>query len=577
MAERGGYEYEFVDVPLDRVVCKICHNPCRDTHLTGCCGAHFCLTCLQQLKRGTAVNKTCPMCRVEKFKIFPNKRLDREVKALNVYCVNRRSGCTWSSEINNVRKHISTECQFVDVFCPSKCGLKLKRQCVELHLSKECPCYCQYCRTTAHKEEISKRHKKHCSQYPIPCSNGCELGVVPSVGMTAHRQICPLELVHCEYFNVGCAVRVTRRELEGHYKQNVSEHLNLTSVKLASVIEEMDKTEKRLAMTTRELESTKSKFNKLEGRITKVNKEIKSMQHLDTDEIVVSQPITDCAKRKFFEGRLYRLSTIIVCILILHIVHVNMTNNRLSQTERFTWPKTLSKLSSSDHGSNQIAPVTFKIPNYRKTLDNNETWFSPSFFAVKNDCKTWLMIKFHKGKGLMASLIFVKNSPEETCYWVQNTMFTVELLNQLYNSDHYVSPFLTDNNSCSIQLLDEERILCTIYFVSDSYLDKKPDQYLKGDNAYLRISRDRNPYNYLYWSIRKIIGPVKSTSEYHAYILWLIIAIDLILELRDTFSYEAQFDSSGFPLVDKICYGARLTSFVIIILYMFYCIGLFTI
>ena len=160
MADTGGYEYDFVDVPPDRVICKICHNPCRDVHLTGCCGAHFCLACLQQLKKGTAVNKACPMCRVEKFKIFPNKQLNREIKALKVFCVNRWSGCTWSGEINNVKKHISTDCLFVDVFCPSKCGLKLKRQCVELHLSKECPCHCQHCGATGHKEEISKRHKK---------------------------------------------------------------------------------------------------------------------------------------------------------------------------------------------------------------------------------------------------------------------------------------------------------------------------------------------------------------------------------------------------------------------------------
>ena len=574
MAE-GGYEYEFVDVLLDRVLCKICHNPCRDVHLTGCCGAHFCLFCLQQLKRGTAVNKACPMCRVGKFKIFPNKRLDREIKALNMYCVNRRSGCSWSGEINDERKHISTDCQFVDVYCPSKCGLKLKRQCLKLHLSKECPCYCQHCGTTGHKEEISKRHKKHCFHYPIPCPNGCEMGVVPKEGIDAHQQICPLELVRCEYFNVGCVVKVTRRELQDHYKQNVSEHLNLTSVKLASVIEEMDRKEKKLVTTTKELESTKSKFNKLEGRITKINKEIteiKSTQCQLGTEVVVPQRITSFVKRKFFEGRLYRLSVIIFCILILHIVHVNITNNRLSQTEQFTWPKTLNRLSISN--SNQIAPVTFKIPDYKNKLENDEEWSSPPFYAVKNDCKTWLIVSFFKGKGLMVSLMFVKNSPEDRCYWVRETMFTVELLNQLYNGDHYVSPFFTDNQTC---VRNEESIWCTIHFVSDSFLDMKSDQYLKDDNAYLRITQDRSFYNYPYWFIRKVIGPVRSTSEYHAIFLWVIIATNLILEVQDTLSYGRWFNSTGFALLDKICRNMSTSiCSVIIVGYMLYCVGLFT-
>ena len=580
MANSGGYEYDFVDVPLDQVICKICHNPCRDVHLTGCCGAHFCLTCLQHLKKGTAVNKACPMCRIEKFKIFPNKQLDREIKALKVYCVNRRSGCTWSGEINNMKKHISADCLFVDIFCPSKCGLKLKRQCVQLHLSKECPCHCQYCGTTGYKEEISRRHKKHCTHYPIPCPNGCDLGVVPNVGMDAHRKICPLELVCCEYFNVGCDVRVTRRELGDHYKQNVTEHLNLTTNKMNSVIEEMGRAEKKLAVTVRELDSTKFKYNKLESRITNVNKEIKSMQRqlqqYSGGDLVatVPQPITDCAKRKFFECRLSRIGIIIICFLILHIVHVNITNDRLSQTERYTWPKTLKRLSSNMYSDYlPVAPVVFKVGDYTEQLDNGFTWFSPPFFAIEDECQTYLAVEFLKGSGLMVNLIFIKTTPEKNCYWTKDTMFTVELLNQLYNSDHYMMPFFTENATCHV---NEERILCRIYFVSDNFLEKKSDKYLKNDNIYLRFTHDRNIYNYFYWLIQMVTGLEISAFEYHAYILWFIIATKLLLEFRESSWYETQFNGTKFALLNKIVYGILLVCFIILILYMLYCIGLFT-
>ena len=578
MMDLGGYEYDFIDVPLDdQVICKICHNPCRDVHLTGCCGEHFCLTCLQQLKKGTAVNKACPMCREEKFKIFPNKRLDRKIKALKVHCVNRKSGCAWSGEINNIKKHIKDDCLFVDIFCPSKCGLKLKRQCVSFHLSKECPCHCQYCGATGHKVEISKRHKKHCTQYPLPCPNGCDSGVVPSVGMDAHRQICPLELVHCEYFSVGCDVKVTRRELKDHYQQNVTEHLNLMTIRLSNATEEMSRTEKKLALTAKELESTKSKYNKLEGRITNVDKEvdkIKSIQHQCAGESAVSQPLTDYVKRKSFECRLSRLSIIIVCILILYIIHVNMTNERLSLTEQYTWPKTLKKLPTSETDQLQVAPVVFKISDYTQKLDHNETWISPQFLAVENECHTWLIVKFYRDFGLKVTLMFVKSYPEETCYWVRDTMFTVELLNQLYNSDHYVSPFFTENNTC---IVHEEAILCSIYFVSDNFLETKSDKYLKNDNVYLRITHDRNIYNYLYYCIRMVIGSEKSTSEYHTYILWFIIVTKLLLETRESFWYDTQFNGTKFPLLNKIIYGILLIGFTALILYMLYFIGMFTI
>ena len=108
-----------------------------------------------------------------------------------------------------------------------------------------------------------------------------------------------------------------------------------------------------------------------------------------------------------------------------------------SQTEQYTWPKTLASTDSY-----LVAPVTFKIPDYKKKLDNDEIWFSPLFFAIEGECITWLTVEFYRSEthqGLLVSLLFKKSYPEETCYGTYNTMFTIELLNQLYNSDHYVS------------------------------------------------------------------------------------------------------------------------------------------
>ena len=35
---QGGYEYDFVDADTlpDRILCQICHYPCREARLTGC-------------------------------------------------------------------------------------------------------------------------------------------------------------------------------------------------------------------------------------------------------------------------------------------------------------------------------------------------------------------------------------------------------------------------------------------------------------------------------------------------------------------------------------------------------------
>ena len=275
---QGGYEYNFVDILPDRVVCKICHYPCRDAHLTSCCGAHFCASCLKQTRKGTAVNKACPICRVQRFKVFPNKQLDREIKGLMVYCSNRKTGCMWQGEINNFTKHVDDDCQFVDMDCPSGCDAKLKRQCVQDHLVNDCPCHCRYCDASGHRDWIASRHKEHCDMYPVPCPNRCELGVTRIVGVDEHRKVCPLEIVHCQYHDVGCDIKLVRKDLDIHTKDKVTDHLTLIRQYLAKTTEELRKAERRLKndleVTKEALDKTNSNYDKLNTRIATIESQV---------------------------------------------------------------------------------------------------------------------------------------------------------------------------------------------------------------------------------------------------------------------------------------------------------------
>ena len=80
----GGYDYDFVSQPPDRLICKICHLSSRDPYLSVCCGHVFCKSCLDNVKKATVITNACPVCRDEKFVTFPNKQLDREIKGLPV-------------------------------------------------------------------------------------------------------------------------------------------------------------------------------------------------------------------------------------------------------------------------------------------------------------------------------------------------------------------------------------------------------------------------------------------------------------------------------------------------------------
>ena len=233
----GGYDHDFVETPYDRFICKICRIPSRDPYLSVCCGHLFCKSCLDNVKKTATITNACPVCRDEKFVTFPNKAVDREIKSLHIYCTNKEKGCEWQGELNNINNHLgnSKGCQFEEVKCSNECGKMIQRRYLTSHVETECPCRkvnCQYCHDTGEHEFIEGQHKEECPKLPLPCPNKCEVGSVPHEDMEAHRKECPLEMIQCEYYSVGCEVRMAHKDQEKHENENMKEHLMMIKSEL---------------------------------------------------------------------------------------------------------------------------------------------------------------------------------------------------------------------------------------------------------------------------------------------------------------------------------------------------------
>ena len=77
----GGHDLDFVQEPDEQYVCPVCLLVLRDPHLTGCCGHHYCQSCVQRLKR----DKTpCPLCKEADFHTFLDKFILRKINELKV-------------------------------------------------------------------------------------------------------------------------------------------------------------------------------------------------------------------------------------------------------------------------------------------------------------------------------------------------------------------------------------------------------------------------------------------------------------------------------------------------------------
>ena len=94
----------------------------------------------------------------------------------------------------------------------------------------------------------------------------------------------------------------------------------------------------------------------------------------------------------------------------------------------------------------QITPVSYKLTKFSQWVINKENWYSSSFFAFNGGYHMCLMVDAaggDKGDGTYMSVyLYLMKGPhddelEQSGHWPLRGTFTIELLNQLNDSNHY--------------------------------------------------------------------------------------------------------------------------------------------
>ena len=380
--DNGGYEYELVNTPPDRLICKICHLPSRDPYLSVCCGHVFCKSCLDNVKKAAAITNACPVCRDEEFVTFPNKQADREIRSLRIFCTNKEKGCEWEGELNDINNHQGNSnmdgCQFEEINCFNECGKKIQRRYMTGHVKSRCPrrkVNCQYCHDTGEHQFIEGQHKEECPKLPLPCPNKCEVGNVLREDMEAHRKECPLEIIQCEYYSVGCEVRMARKDKEKHIykKENIEEHLMMTNYELTN-------TKAQLAAALKQMTSlTAILMNAQLGPNTAASHANIRSVHLDS-------------KAEIFK-----------C-------------------------------------GNQTCPVTIKMSEYSVKRRDAIEWYSDPFYTHNKGYKMCLNIFAAGSDGesthLSVYLHLMKGPYDDELTWPLTEELEIKLLNQINDSEH---------------------------------------------------------------------------------------------------------------------------------------------
>ena len=140
----------------------------------------------------------------------------------------------------------------------------VERRYVATHMQTRCSnrmVGCQYCHILGPHDQITgPHHRSYCLKLPLPCPNRCEVGSVPREGMEAHRKHFPLEMIQCEYYSMGCEVRMARMDQEEHMKENMEDYLTMTTRKLIDTNCNLADTNIKLANTESKLTDTNNQL-----------------------------------------------------------------------------------------------------------------------------------------------------------------------------------------------------------------------------------------------------------------------------------------------------------------------------
>ena len=159
------------------------------------------------------------------------------MKELKVRCPKKGVGCGWVGELGRLDHHLNNgsvagECLYVVVACPNLCGRRVQRCDLEWHKANDClkrQFVCMHCAYRATYQEITKDHWPDCKRHPLECPNKCGQRGIERQHLPNHLEVCPLEIIQCEFDYAGCEEKLQRQEVQSHVESSVKAHLQMVA------------------------------------------------------------------------------------------------------------------------------------------------------------------------------------------------------------------------------------------------------------------------------------------------------------------------------------------------------------
>ena len=421
----GGYQCEFVGPVPEQLLCKSCKLVPKKLYTTDCCAERFCQACIEQPLND---KKPCPSCGEADFSTLLIKGAQKKILALQVRCAIKQKGCEWVGQLEQLDAHLDTDCQYVDVECPTKCDHKVQKRNLATHLEMDChkrEFMCPYCTYKATFEIVSNVHWPECLLFPLKCPNRCGVTCEREF-FDDHMQICSLEEVQCEVSFAGCKEKFLRQDQDDHMKQNVERHLKLTATATLRIKQELHQKDSEMKQALKQVQQQlQEKDGELKQELQKKDEAMKALKDDMNQEL---KKRDDELKLKLKEkDQQVRESA----------AEVTALKKQLQETDQ----KFTAMFNILFTTRIPTYHIMITMDNYAELKRRNTRWESERFYTHPGGYQCFIIVRPHgqcKGHGTHVSvwLCSVEGQFDGTLPWPAKATFTLQLLNQLRDQDH---------------------------------------------------------------------------------------------------------------------------------------------
>ena len=293
----SGFDCQFTENPPQylQTQCPICLLVLREPFQVTCCGKSFCRACIERLG---AENHPCPTCNQRNYTSFQNKGLQQPLYGFKVSCSNKSSGCNWQGELGQLDQHLNLNpyenldpfnfwcedtlligCSYTNLEC-KYCSIQYQRCKLHHHQVSECvkrPFTCFMCKEykTTHDDVIAN-HAPVCKCRPVECPNSCGANNLQHQHLEEHVSTqCPLSYVDCDFIDIGCDVKVYRKDFSSHMGENMATHISLLARENRRLKLQLEEHEEKRREQEQKIQKLEEKRQEQEQKIQEYESNIK--------------------------------------------------------------------------------------------------------------------------------------------------------------------------------------------------------------------------------------------------------------------------------------------------------------